>query len=276
LIIYGYFKKVVVADNIAVLVDEAFQCITPVGHTFYWWFIMGLFALQIYCDFSGYTDIARGLGKWMGYDFAPNFQHPYIACSIREFWQRWHISLSTWFRDYVYIPLGGSRRGIINATLVMWITMLVSGFWHGASWTFLIWGGLHAMYLTLERLTLWPQKLAKIPGGRFISLFIVFILVLIAWIFFRAQTVHQALEILKILFSFDFRPLSEITRKYPLELFLFLLMTARHFFVFFGGEKRKIWRSRRWQKIEPFYFALLITICIYFRGPGKAFIYFQF
>ena len=112
-----------------------------------------LFAAQIYGDFSGYTDIARGLGKWMGFDFGINFNHPYTATSLRSFWGRWHISLSTWFRDYVYIPLGGSRRGVAWGVAAMTLTMLISGLWHGAAWTFVAWGALHAGFLTLERLT---------------------------------------------------------------------------------------------------------------------------
>ena len=136
LMVYG-FVKVVLADQLAPYVDAAFAQGNTSGSAGYWWFVAALFAAQIYGDFSGYTDIARGLGKWMGFDFGINFNHPYTATSLRSFWGRWHIGLSTWFlRDYVYIPLGGSprrRRGVAAMTL----TMLISGLWHGAAWTLL-------------------------------------------------------------------------------------------------------------------------------------------
>src|SRR5205814_2015229 len=141
-----------------------------------WWVVVTMFAFQIYCDFSGYSDIARGLARWMGYQFPLNFNHPYVASSIRDFWSRWHISLSTWFRDYVYILLGGSKKGAWAMHYNMSITMIVSGFWHGASWTFVIWGALHAFYLSLERVTEWPKKLSLLPGGRHLCSLLIFIL----------------------------------------------------------------------------------------------------
>ena len=167
LILGGYFKKVVIADNLGIVVERAFSSPDPSQSSVHWWAIAiaTAFAFQIYCDFSGYSDIARGLARWMGYRFKLNFNHPYIAVSIRDFWTRWHISLSTWFRDYVYIPLGGSRNGTFRSHLNMWITMIVSGVWHGAAWTFVIWGVLHALYLSLERLNRWPEQVAQLPLG---------------------------------------------------------------------------------------------------------------
>lgn len=126
LILTGYFKKVVLADNIAPLVNYAFSDANTSNSTLYWWVVMLGFAFQIYFDFSGYSDIARGIAKWMGIHFKMNFNHPYNSTSLREFWTRWHISLSTWFRDYVYIPMGGSRKGKLRSHLNMWITMVVS------------------------------------------------------------------------------------------------------------------------------------------------------
>ena len=152
-IVHGYFKKMVIADSFAPVVASAFESGSVAPSCSYWWCIVVMFAFQIYCDFSGYSDIARGLGKWMGFDFPENFNHPYIARGFRDFWSRWHISLSTWFRDYVYVPLGGSRVSQPKAHFNMWVTMLISGFWHGAAWTFLIWGALHALYLSVERAT---------------------------------------------------------------------------------------------------------------------------
>jgi alginate O-acetyltransferase complex protein AlgI len=126
----------VVADTVAQYVNAAFEPGVPLESCAYWWLVMVMFAFQIYCDFSGYGDIAPGLARWMGYSFPRNFDHPYLSRSFREFWGRWHISLSTWFRYYVYIPLGGSRRGAGRAHLYMWITMLVSGLWHGAAFVY--------------------------------------------------------------------------------------------------------------------------------------------
>ncbi len=127
LIMIGFFKKVVLADNIAPLVNSGFTNIHQTSNSLFWWVMVIGFAFQIYFDFSGYSDIARGLAKWMGLNFRLNFNHPYHSRSLREFWSRWHISLSTWFRDYIYIPLGGGRKGRLNAHIFMWITMVVSG-----------------------------------------------------------------------------------------------------------------------------------------------------
>ena len=203
LITHGFFKKVVIADNLAPLVNRAFNNPDPSNSSVYWWLAVTAFAFQIYCDFSGYSDIARGLARWMGYNFGLNFNHPYISLSLREFWTRWHISLSSWFRDYVYIPLGGSRKGNIHAYANMLITMVISGFWHGAAWNFVIWGFLHALFLSFERITQWPKYIKMIPGeGRWIASLIVLTQIWIAWVFFRAATMSQGIQIIKTMFSF--------------------------------------------------------------------------
>src|SRR5262249_53511384 len=126
LVVHGYFKKVVIADNLSGLVDSAFGSPVSLHSGLEWWIIMAMFSMQIYCDFSGYSDIGRGIARWCGYDFGINFRHPYASASIREFWQRWHISLSTWFRDYVYLPLGGSRGGEATTYRNIVVTMLLS------------------------------------------------------------------------------------------------------------------------------------------------------
>jgi alginate O-acetyltransferase complex protein AlgI len=201
LIVRGYFKKMVIADNLAPLVMAAFSAPDINTSTMFWWGAIIAFAFQIYCDFAGYSDIARGLALWMGYDFPDNFNHPYISTSIREFWERWHISLSTWFRDYLYIPLGGNRKGKFRSYINLWITMLVSGLWHGAAWTFVAWGAVHAFFASAERLTGWPEKIGKSSVAKFLAWFIVSIQVLVAWVFFRAENINQALDILKVLYS---------------------------------------------------------------------------
>src|SRR5690606_30836678 len=127
----------------------------------------------------------------------------YISTSIREFWERWHISLSTWFRDYLYIPLGGNRKGKFRSYINLWITMLVSGLWHGAAWTFVAWGAVHAFFASAERLTNWPEKIGKNSIAKFVAWFFVSIQVLVAWVFFRAENINQAFDILKVMFSFQ-------------------------------------------------------------------------
>jgi D-alanyl-lipoteichoic acid acyltransferase DltB (MBOAT superfamily) len=147
LILWGLFKKVVIADAIAPSVDEIFSNYQSYPSSI---LILGavLFSFQIYCDFSGYSMIARGVSKMFGFELMINFNYPYFSRNIGEFWRRWHISLSTWFRDYLYIPLGGSRGTKIMALRNVFIIFLVSGFWHGANWTFIVWGGIHALFLS--------------------------------------------------------------------------------------------------------------------------------
>ena len=180
-----------------------------------------MFAFQIYCDFSGYSDIARGLANWMGYNFQLNFNHPYAATSIRDFWSRWHISLSTWFRDYLYLPLGGSKKGKLRAHFNMWVTMVVSGFWHGAAWNFVIWGALNALYLSIERLTGWPEYLKKFRLGKYIATALVIVQVWIAWVFFRAESLEKAIDILFRMFGF-----SSFSTGIPATALLFLVLAV--------------------------------------------------
>ena len=195
LMLWGLFKKVVIADRLAIQVNEVFNHPglyhgLPVVMATYF------FAFQIYCDFSGYSDIARGAAECMGVRLMVNFRRPYFAASIAEFWSRWHISLSTWFRDYVYIPLGGNRvsawRWVRNALAVF----LLSGLWHGANWTFVIWGSLHGLYLVIGRFTApWRARLWTVTGlahwpslRKWVGVLCTFHLVLVGWLFFRAAT----------------------------------------------------------------------------------------
>ncbi len=280
LIVHGFAKKMFIADNLAYYVTEAFNNPLHNDSPLYWWLIMTAFAFQIYCDFSGYSDIARGLAKWMGYDFMVNFNHPYISTSLREFWTRWHISLSTWFRDYVYIPLGGSRGGKVKSETNMWLTMLVSGFWHGAAWNFIIWGGLHAAGLTLERFTAWPRRIGALPGGRYLASLFLLLQVWVTWVFFRAGTLEQATRILGSMFSFGggFSQLvADIGGVKILNICLIIGIAAfREFWFFMGLDQRQFLKGGARSYVEVFTMALLIVVTIYFRGPGSQFIYFQF
>jgi len=280
LIVHGFAKKVFIADNLAYYVTEAFNNPLHAESSLFWWVIMTAFAFQIYCDFSGYSDIARGLAKWMGYDFMVNFNHPYVATSLREFWSRWHISLSTWFRDYVYIPLGGSRSGGWRSEANMWITMLVSGFWHGAAWNFIIWGGLHAASTSLERVTNWPKKVKSLPGGRFLASFILLVQVWVTWVFFRAGTFEQAMDILGSMFSFQGGIeglVSQLGGIKILNLFVIISIAAlREFWFFMGLHEKEFLPVKLRIHGQTATLAALIVICVFFRGPGSQFIYFQF
>ena len=191
LLLRGYAKKILIADFLAAFVDHAYAqpglfdgSALAVATVF--------FALQIYCDFSGYSDIAQGCARLMGIRLMDNFRTPYSAGSIRDFWRRWHISLTGWFTDYLYIPMGGSRAGKGKTYVNIMITFLVSGLWHGANWTYVIWGGLHGLYLVLERLFC-----RKRPPGRLLT----FCAVCFAWIFFRASTVADAFTVIGRIFS---------------------------------------------------------------------------
>lgn len=196
LMVWGLFKKVVIADNIATMVESVYS--SPSEVSWYWLLLTSyLFAIQIYCDFSGYSDMAIGAARVMGFRLMENFNTPYIANSIKEFWARWHISLSTWFRDYVYIPLGGNRVSKWKLNRNLFFVFALSGFWHGANWTFIIWGALHGAYLVIENILKkynWFKNYiaSKSLWVKALSVFIIFQLVTFGWIFFRAETVHDA------------------------------------------------------------------------------------
>jgi alginate O-acetyltransferase complex protein AlgI len=201
LVLSGYVRKVVVADSLAPLVDVRFA--HPQAHTALSLLIgVYFYAFQIYCDFSGYSNIAIGLARILGFDFGINFDRPYFSRSFSEFWTRWHISLSTWLRDYLYIPLGGSRGGTLFTFRNLMLTMLLGGLWHGARWTFVAWGGLHGLYLVGQRLiapayrrTVKTLRVPRALSDAFL-IALVFHLTCFAWIFFRAYSFHNAWQVL--------------------------------------------------------------------------------
>jgi alginate O-acetyltransferase complex protein AlgI len=205
--IWGLFKKVVIADNIASVVDTIYSSPNELSWP---WLLLGsyFFAIQIYCDFSGYSDMAIGAARVMGFKLMENFTTPYVATSIREFWGRWHISLSTWFRDYVYIPLGGNRVSEWKMNRNLLAVFAISGFWHGANWTFVIWGALHGVYLVIENLLRKiPFYTALITSKNWIVKIllaaIIFQIVTIGWIFFRAENLNDAVTILSRILFFE-------------------------------------------------------------------------
>jgi len=200
----GLFKKVVIADFISInLVDRVFSL--PEMYTS--WEVLAAiygYALQIYADFSGYSDMAIGSALLLGFHIPPNFERPYLARNLRDFWRRWHISLSTWFRDYLYIPLGGSRKGSWRTYANLWVVMLLCGLWHGAEWKFVLWGALHGVGQMATRI--WQRAVgrdrARTAWGRVATIFLTFHFVCFAWIFFRAEDLSVALNLLRVLFSF--------------------------------------------------------------------------
>jgi D-alanyl-lipoteichoic acid acyltransferase DltB (MBOAT superfamily) len=190
LMAWGFFKKLVIADNVGIIANRVFAMKDP-GFEMLW---AGVFAfgVQIYADFSAYTDIARGSARWLGFDLMKNFDHPYLAVSPSDFWRRWHISLSSWFRDYLYIPLGGSRHGLARTLVNVFITFLLSGLWHGAAWNFVLWGAFHGTLLVIERVWGAVRGVGRHPGRHRLPIWralpqwaLMFILVHVGWLLFR-------------------------------------------------------------------------------------------
>jgi D-alanyl-lipoteichoic acid acyltransferase DltB (MBOAT superfamily) len=282
---WGLFKKVVIADRLALYVNQVYNNPTEYSGA-HIWIATYFFAFQIFCDFSGYSDIAIGAAQVMGYRFMENFRRPYLAQNISEFWKRWHISLSTWFRDYLYIPLGGNRVGKWRWYYNLFIVFLISGLWHGANWTFIIWGALHGFHLifsivsakTREQLASWCRLDSFPVAHAYLKRIITFHLVCFAWIFFRANSVGDAFILIKNLFhfeSFSNIPLALGDSGMRIALLTILLMEIFHY----TQEKISITRlvSRQHLAVRwTCYYALLLGIIIFGVFEESAFIYFQF
>ena len=282
LIATGLIKKVVIADNLSFLVDKAFSSPDVLsGSTLL--LATYFFGFQIYCDFAGYTDIAIGSAKILGYQIPDNFRQPYFSKSIPEFWRRWHVSLSSWIRDYLYIPLGGNRRGEARTYFNLMITMLLVGLWHGAAWTFVLWGFLHGFFLIFSKATVGARDrfLAFIRMPKFLKhawrMFFAFNLVSIAWVFFRAKSTHDALTIVKTIFI-SFGSLNYSVFSGAEVLFAVALITA--LIIFDALESNKA-LSRRlvslpWYYEAGFLYAALLVLMSIAATQGPRFIYFQF
>jgi alginate O-acetyltransferase complex protein AlgI len=196
--VLGLGKKVLIANNLGAIADPLFAQETVTGASA--WTGIVAYTFQIYFDFSGYSDMAIGLGRMMGFRFNENFNFPYLSTSITEFWRRWHISLSTWMRDYLYIPLGGNKRGTVPMLVNLWVVFLLSGLWHGAAWTFVFWGAYHGFWLVVER----AQRTLKIPPiPSVLGVPWTFLRVLLGWVLFRAESLPQAGQWFKALGRFD-------------------------------------------------------------------------
>jgi len=278
-IIWGYFKKIVIADNCAVLVDQIFSNQADVSS---WYLIAGavLFAFQIYCDFSGYSDIAIGISRLIGFELMTNFRYPYFSRDIAEFWRRWHISLSTWFRDYLYIPLGGSKVSFTRVVANIFIIFVVSGFWHGANWTFIFWGFLNAIYfIPLFIFKINRSNLDTYGRGTLFKLFrdtglilTTFALTCIAWIFFRAQSLEHAFGyIIGIFNQFDIN-----NNLIDIPFYLWFMIAYLIVVDFFNRQSDYVYFNKDLlQKSFLVVTGILIVVFGYFEQE-KSFIYFQF
>ena len=278
LIIWGLFKKVVIADNCAFFVNQIFD--SSVGLTSMELFLGAvLFAFQIYGDFSGYSDIAIGVARLFGFSLMINFSFPYFSRDIAEFWRRWHISLSTWFRDYLYIPLGGSRGNQSLKIRNVFIVFLVSGFWHGANWTFVIWGGIHAL-LFLPLLLAKKNRVyvddTRLSFNQVPKLVLTFVLVCLAWIFFRADSVSVAYQITTDIFSFNSASINlfyATSKSMLFSMIICLSILVLLIFEFFTVQKNK--KEVELSSYSAIFIILLIVFMGVFKNPSD-FIYFQF
>jgi D-alanyl-lipoteichoic acid acyltransferase DltB (MBOAT superfamily) len=284
-IAWGMFKKVVIADRISEYVNVVYN--SPYDFKGTQLLIATLFfSFQIYCDFSGYSSIAIGTARILGINLMTNFRRPYLSDSIREFWHRWHISLSSWFRDYLYIPLGGSRVRVSRAYLNIFIVFLVSGLWHGANWTFVIWGGLHGFYQMFGKFTQ-PVRdkinqvtgLTRSPGFlKFSQILVTFFLATFAWIFFRAKSLDDAIYIISNIFTFETVQNLNLF-KFSVDMYLSIFLIIMLLVIEVLEEKIKLSESL---KVSPafvrwtVYGASIIAMVVLGVWKSADFIYFQF
>ena len=275
---YGLAKKVIIANTMAKVADEIWALdISKIGYQIAWLGIIS-YTLQIYFDFSGYSDMAIGIGKMLGFQFKENFNYPYISGSIKEFWRRWHISLSSWFKDYIYIPLGGSRKGNIRTLINLFIVFLLTGIWHGANFTFWIWGIYYGIILIIEKL-FWGKLLDKNPVKPLNWLYSILV-IMIGWIFFRSDDLSQAFVYISQLFApvnSTYNILSYISIGYLIALFIAIMFSGLLQMLFMESYK-KIKDDTVIVFIDYSIQIVLIIICIRMivSGTYNAFIYFQF
>ena len=280
-ILWGLFKKVVIADNCAEYADLIFNNSSNYsGSTL----VLGavFFAFQIYGDFSGYSDIALGTARLFGIDLLKNFSFPYFSRDIAEFWRRWHISLSSWFKDYLYIPLGGSKGGTWLKLRNTFIIFLVSGFWHGGNWTFIAWGALHALFfLPLLLFNKNRSHIDSVAKGKmlpslkeFSRMLLTFLLVVLAWVFFRADSMHQAINYISHIFTSALFKIPEIRPS-----LVIMVLAVFIFMEWLGREKNYAIENFAIHLSIPLKWAFhlfLFTVIILCMGKEQPFIYFQF
>jgi alginate O-acetyltransferase complex protein AlgI len=276
LILQGLIKKVVLADYIAQYNDLIFA--NPRGYSGFE-NLMAIYGygLQIFCDFSGYSDIAIGIGRMMGFDLGINFDKPYRSASITEFWRRWHISLSSWLRDYLYIPLGGNRRGRVRTYLNLLLTMLIGGLWHGASWRFVVWGGLHGVALAVHRLLGGKAEPPKPLWRRILGWFITFHFVLLLWVFFRAKDFETAMQVFAQLRNVDIAYAMPFVEVRPLLVGLLGIGYGLHFMPMRWVQAVEARFIRLPWAVQLVVFILTVQLILQMRQAYvQPFIYFQF
>lgn len=256
--IIGLGKKVILANTFAAVSDEIFDFSPYDISTGVAWLGIVTYSLHIFFDFSGYSDMAIGLGKMFGFDFLENFNYPYISKSIRDFWRRWHISLSSWFRDYVYIPLGGSKNGKYSTYLNLGIVFFVTGFWHGASWNFIVWGMFHGAFIVFERLG--GGKLIEKTGP--LQHVYTLLVVLVGWVFFKAETLTHALLYLKQMFipAVKENILGDVSYFLSKELSIALIVGVLISMPFYSFMKERLSKSKVSSLFNTAYFIFLIVL----------------
>jgi D-alanyl-lipoteichoic acid acyltransferase DltB (MBOAT superfamily) len=281
LILRGLIEKVVIADNLAPIVEKVYA--DPVIFSgFDLWIGTYCFAFQILADFAGYTDIARGVAKMLGYEFLENFRRPYVAENISDFWRRWHISLSTWLRDYLYIPMGGSRKGNVRTYLNLMVTMILGGLWHGANWTFLFWGFFHGSFLALHHgFRDWRTKgkvdrsnpSLRSPLTRLLWMFLTFHVVCVGWVFFRASSIDAAIAMLGTMFN----PLVQGFTNISLGAYLVLCVALQVYLILEEFLPLGTYFERLPMPMRAVTLLILLLILVIFVPAERvAFIYFQF
>ena len=281
LALWGFFKKMVVADNIASYVEAVYGDVGSYGG-FSYLIATYFFAIQIYCDFSGYTDIARGSAKVLGFDLMENFKAPYLARNLTDFWRRWHISLSTWLRDYLYVPLGGNRKGELRRNCNLLVTMVLGGLWHGANWTFLAWGAIHGMALGFGKyLRRWlepkvPLLKSDHPLMKWAQILLTFHLVCLAWVFFRAENIADAWVVLRGIVGWSDGRLSVLHA----EARMYLALVLGGISVVVAGDLWGESLAKRARSLLPARYvwdaSLLLVILLFGEMTLSSFIYFQF
>ncbi len=273
--IIGLFKKAFIADNIAFFVDFVFKNVDVFDGATVWLAVLA-YSIQIYCDFSGYSDMAIGISRILGYDLPVNFNYPYLAKSVTEFWQRWHISLSTWLRDYLYIPLGGNRKGRVRTYINLLITMILGGLWHGAAWTFVLWGVLHGVALAINKgfRELFGNKIKKTLLYNLVSWCLTFLVVIVGWVLFRSTNwgVSQAASVLNKMFVNVSNGFLWI---HPFTLFAIALMASVHILQITRFKNLRELSINKWY--TPIILFIMLWLIVLFPSKEfEPFIYFQF
>ena len=281
LIFWGLYKKIVIADNIAQVVNTAFGPYDKLDFSVmstngvYLLFAVYAFAIQIYCDFSGYTDIARGAARLMGFDIMLNFNLPYFSKSPSEFWQRWHISLSSWLRDYLYIPMGGNRKGSYRTIQNLMVTMLLGGLWHGAAWTFVIWGAFHGFILAVYRLASVPFKgRQSTPLRSVLKVVVMFHLVCLGWLLFRAQNIETVHLFARNIIT-DFKWSTEATDCMKKIFFYGWFLAGFQCIQYFSDDLNPMKRWHWFIRLNVWIFVLMSIVSLSAKS-GQEFIYFAF